>query len=126
MFTFIKRLQELSAHLKKNKGLWFSILFVVSVIGIVVSMYIIMTMADRVSQKVHHNMLSSYELKLNAKIENKHEEFKKIETVIKQNELLLGALEANNGVLSDKLKKSLNVWKRTMILYLQILLMLIW
>lgn len=108
MFTFIKRLQELSAHLKKNKGLWFSILFVISVIGIVVSMYIIMTMADRVSQKVHHNMLSNYELKLNAKIENKHEEFKKIETVIKQNEPLLAALEVNNGVLSDKFKKSLN------------------
>lgn len=108
MFTFIKRLQELSSHLKKNKGLWFTILFIISVIGIFVSMYIIMTMADRVSQKVHHNMLSSYELKLNAKIQDKHEEFKKIETIMKQNEMLLSAVESNNGVILDKLKKSFN------------------
>ncbi len=108
MFTFIKRLQELSAHLKKNKGLWFTTLFIMSVIGIFVSMYIIMTMTDRVSQKVYHSMFDNYNLKLNAKIENKQEEFKKIESVINQNEALLGAVESNNGVLLDKLKKSLN------------------
>ncbi|PNV82668.1 MAG: hypothetical protein C0627_09050 [Sulfurimonas sp.] len=108
MFTFIKRLQELLAQLKKNKGLWFTTLFVVSIIGIFVSMYIIMTMTDRVSEKVYQSMFDSYELKLNAKVENKQEEFKKIATVIQQDELLLSALEVNNTIVTDKLKKSLN------------------
>ncbi len=108
MFTFIKRLQELLAQLKKNKGLWFTTLFVVSIVGIFVSMYIIMTMTDRVSEKVYQSMFDSYELKLNAKVENKQEEFKKIATVIQLDEFLLSALEVNNTMVTDKLKKSLN------------------
>jgi len=108
MFTFIKRLQELLAQLKKNKGLWFTTIFVVSIIGIFVCMYVIMTMTDRVSEKVYQSMFDSYELKLNAKVENKHEEFKKIATVIQQDEVLLDTLKANNTIVTDKVKKSLN------------------
>jgi hypothetical protein len=108
MFTFIKRLQELLAHLKKHKGLWFTTLFVVSIIGIFISMYVIMTMTDRVSEKVYQSMFDSYELKLNTKIETKQEEFKKIAAVIAQDELLLGAIETNNIAVIEKFKKSLN------------------
>lgn len=108
MFTFIKRLQELLAHLRKHKGLWFTTLFVISVIGIFISMYVIMTMTDRVSQKVYQSMFDSYELKLNTKIETKQEEFKKIAAVIAQDELLLSAIETNNVAVIEKFKKSLN------------------
>ncbi|MGE0738116.1 hypothetical protein [Sulfurimonas sp.] len=108
MFTFIKRLQELLAHLKKHKGLWFTTLFVLSIIGIFISMYVIMTMTNRVSEKVYQSMFDSYELKLNTKIETKQEEFKKIAAVIAQDELLLGAIETNNSAVIEKFKKSLN------------------
>lgn len=108
MFTFIKRLQELLAHLKRNKGLWFTTLFAISIIGIFISMYVIMTMTDRVSEKVYQSMFDSYELKLNTKIETKQEEFKKIATVIGQDELLLGAIETNNVAVVEKFTKSLN------------------
>ena len=108
MFTFIKRLQELLAHLKKHKGLWFTTLFVLSIIGIFISMYVIMTMTNRVSEKVYQSMFDSYELKLNSKIETKQEEFKKIAAVIAQDELLLGAIETNNSAVIEKFKKSLN------------------
>lgn len=108
MFTFIKRFQEFLTHLKKNKRLWFSTLFVISVIGISISMYVIMTMTDRVSEKVYKSMFDSYELKLNSKIDTKQQEFKKIATVIGQDELLLGAIETNNVAVIEKFKKSLN------------------
>lgn len=108
MFTFIKRLQELLAHLRKHKGLWFTTLFVISVIGIFISMYVIMTMTDRVSQKVYQSMFDSYELKLNTKIETKQEEFKKIVAVIGQDAVLLSAIETNNVAVIEKFKKSLN------------------
>lgn len=108
MFTFIKRLQELLAHLRKHKGLWFTTLFVISVIGIFISMYVIMTMTDRVSQKVYQSMFDSYELKLNTKIETKQEEFKKIAAVIGQDAVLLSAIETNNVAVVEKFKKSLN------------------
>ncbi len=108
MFTFIKRLQELIAQLKKNKGLWFTTLSIISVAGIFISMYVIMTMTDRVSEKVYTSMLGSYELKLDAKVENKYDEFKKIAAIIKQDKPLLEALETNNIAVVDAFKKSLN------------------
>ena len=108
MFTFIKRLQELSAKLKKNKGLWFTILTIVSVIGIFISMYVIMTMTDRVSQKVYQSMFESYGLNLDAKVQNKQDEFKKIAAIIQQDKLLLGALETNDMASVETFKKALN------------------
>lgn len=108
MFTFIKRFQEFLSQLKKNKRLWFSTLFVISIIGISISMYVIMTMTDRVSQKVYQSMFDSYELKLNSKIESKQEDFKKIAIVIEQDKLLLRAIEANEVAVIEKFKKSLN------------------
>ncbi|MFA7499791.1 MAG: hypothetical protein WCY85_02200, partial [Sulfurimonas sp.] len=83
-------------------------LFIISIIGISVSMYIIMTMTDRVSEKVYKSMLDSYEKKLDAKVQSKHEEFKKIAAVIQQDEVLLSALEVDNTTIIDKFKKSLN------------------
>lgn len=108
MFTFIKRLQELLAQLKKNKGLWFTTLSVVSISGIFICMYIITTMTDRVSKEVYQSMSKSYEQILNVKIENKKTEFEKILVAIRQNGALLNAIENNNNIAMTAVKDFLN------------------
>lgn len=108
MFTFIKKVQELLDKLKKNKGLWFTTLSVLSIIGIMVFMYIVVTMTDRVSKKVYTNMLGAYELRLDAKIENKRDDFKKLSTLLQQNELLITSLQKNDVVSLDTITNNLN------------------
>ena len=108
MFTFIKRLQELPARLKKNKGLWFTTITTVSIIGIFVCMLTIMTMTDRVSKEVYESMASSYEKQLNASVSDKRQEFEKMLVSIRQNGILLNAIENNNVTMMNAVKNFLN------------------
>ena len=108
MFTFIKRLQELLAQLKKNKGLWFTTLSVISISGIFICMYVITTMTDRVSQEVYQSMSKNYEQILDVKIDNKRTEFQKILVAIQQNGALLNAIENNNAIAMEAVKNFLN------------------
>lgn len=108
MFTFIKRLQELMSVLKKNKGLWFTALTITSIIGILLCMYIITTMTDRVSKEVHKSMTTKYETSLNIRLEKKKLEFEKMVVSLQQNGALLGAIEKNNSVLFNSISNFLN------------------
>ncbi len=108
MFTFIKRLQELIARLKKNKGMWFTTLTVISVMGIFFCMYVITTMTDRVSKEVYASMTKNYENILNIRIENKKKEFEKLFVSIEQNGTLLGGIENNNKIMYEAISNYLN------------------
>ena len=108
MFTFIKMLQELFTKLKKNKGLWFTTLSIVSISGIFICMYIIMTMTDRVSKEVYKSMSESYERSLTVKLDNKKIEFEKILLTMQQNTTLLTAIENNNTVAMNEAKNLIN------------------
>jgi hypothetical protein len=48
MFSFIKYLQGLKEVFQKNKGLWFTTMSILSILGIIVTMYIIITMTSNV------------------------------------------------------------------------------
>ncbi len=92
MFTLIKRIQEFISNLKKNKGLWFTTITTVSIIGIAICLTIIMTMTSGVSQKVYKSMAKTYELDIKSKIDNKRDEFQKMGIAIQQSGELVTAL----------------------------------
>jgi hypothetical protein len=96
MFSFIKYLQGLKERFQRNKGLWFTTLTVVSIIGIIFTMYIITTMTSNVSEKVYQSMAKGYRLKISTLLDTKELEFKKIAAVLVENKLLLQKIEENN------------------------------
>jgi hypothetical protein len=108
MFTFIKRMQEFLAKLRKNKGLWFTTITTISIIGIFVCMYIIMTMTDRVSTEVYQSMAKTYELNLDNKLSMKQKQFYKMVIPILNNKALLNAIESNNIELMNQAKTQMN------------------
>lgn len=108
MFTFIKRLQELLSKLKKNKGLWFTTLTTVSIIGIFVCMYVITTMTDSVSKEVYKSMTKNYETLLNIRIENKQKEFQRLMVSLNQNGTLMAGIEQNNKIMFESVSNFLN------------------
>lgn len=108
MFTFIKRLQEFLAKLKKNKGLWFTTITTISIMGIFVCMYIIMTMTDRVSTEVYQSMAKTYELNLENKLSMKQKQFYKMVIPILNNRALLAAIESNNTEVMNQAKTQMN------------------
>ena len=108
MFTLIKRLQELLAIMRKNKGIWFTTLSILSISGIFVFMYIVVTMTDTVSSKVYKSMNDTYELNFNAKIANRQDDFKKLAGLLEENKLLTTAIETNDRVALDVLTNDIN------------------
>jgi len=53
MFSFIKFFQSLMNKMKRNKGLWFTLLSVISVLGVIVSMSFIKIMTKDVKHKTY-------------------------------------------------------------------------
>jgi len=53
MFSFIKFIQSILDRLKKNKGLWFTLLTIISVMGILISMTLINKMSTDVAKKTY-------------------------------------------------------------------------
>jgi len=108
MFSFIKYLQGLKERFQKNKGLWFTTITVVSIFGIIFTMYIITTMTSNVSEKVYQSMSKSYKLNVTTLFDTKEEEFKKIALVLSENEQLLQAIEESKEEDLNKFTTALN------------------
>jgi len=120
MFSFIKYLQGLKERFQRNKGLWFTTITVVSIIGIILTIYLITTMTSNVSEKVYQSMAKEYKLKVTNLLDAKQEEFKKIALVISMNDNLLQQIETNKleDIISFEtqlneqfLKQSINNYK---------------
>jgi len=120
MFSFIKYLQGLKEKFQKNKGLWFTTITVISVIGIFITLYIITTMTSNVSEKVYQSMSKGYNLKVLSLMDAKEKEFEKIALVIEGNTLLLSQIEENKetdilnfaaAMNTSFAKKSINNYK---------------
>ncbi len=108
MFGFIKFLQATIVSLKKKKGLFFSILTIASLSGIVLSMFIIMTMTSKVSNEVYSSMSSAYALSIENKINNKKNTFEKNIVMLIENKQLMNAIEKFNVVALKESKDNIN------------------
>jgi hypothetical protein len=93
VFSFIKAIQNLLSELKKKKGLWFTILTILSILGISLSMYLLSSMTSNISQEVYANMSVTYKNNLEYKFEDKQKELRKIILGLKINDTFKNNLE---------------------------------
>lgn len=96
MFSFFKFLQNTIKDLKKKKGLWFTILALLSIIGIFLSLYILMSMTENVSKDVYANISSTYNKNYKNRVNKKELNLKKLATSIKSNSLLIDNIQKND------------------------------
>lgn len=106
MFTFIKALQNFFSNLKKKKGLWFTTLTILSIIGISVSMYLLSNMTTSIAKEVYINMSSTYINNLEDKIEDKKNEYKRIILGLQTNDTFKDNL--NNKLVIDSILENYN------------------
>ena len=106
MFSFIKALQNFFSNLKKKKGLWFTTLTVLSIIGISVSMYLLSNMTTSIAKEVYINMSSTYINNLEDKIEDKKNEYKRIILGLQTNDTFKDNL--NNKLVIDSILENYN------------------
>lgn len=106
MFSFIKALQNFFSNLKKKKGLWFTTLTVLSIIGISVSMYLLSNMTTSIAKEVYINMSTTYINNLEDKIEDKKNEYKRIILGLQTNDTFKDNL--NNKLVIDSILENYN------------------
>ena len=106
MFSFIKSLQNLLSELKKRKGLWFTTLSLMSMAGILLSMYLLTTMTSSIAEKVYANMSVTYKNTLEEKIEDKQKELRKVVMGLRTNDTFKNNL--NNKQVIDPLVEAYN------------------
>ena len=106
MFSFIKALQNFFSNLKKKKGLWFTTLTILSIIGISVSMYLLSNMTTSIAKEVYINMSSTYINNLEDKIEDKKNEYKRIILGLQTNDTFKDNL--NNKLVIDSILENYN------------------
>ncbi|MDX9744095.1 MAG: hypothetical protein RBT59_09780, partial [Arcobacteraceae bacterium] len=108
MFSFIKKLQELLSRIKRNKGLWFTSISVTSISGIIIFMYIILSMTDTVKEEVYVSITGSYFKSLENILKDKKQKYVEVSEAILSNTRVLEAMGQNDMVFLDKYTTTLN------------------
>ena len=96
MFSFIKKIQELLSKLKNNKGLFFTTLSLLSISGIAIFMYIILTMTGSIKEKVYLSISQDYVKTLQNILDQKKEKYLEISKAIVINKEIMKAVSTNN------------------------------
>ena len=98
MFSFIKAIQNLLSELKKKKGLWFTLLSILSISGIFLSMYLLTSMTSNIAQEVYANMSVTYKNNLDYKFEDKQKELRSIILGLKVNDTFKNNLDNKQAI----------------------------
>lgn len=98
MFSFIKAIQNLLGELKKRKGLWFTTLTILSIIGILTSMHLLTSMTSSIAEKVYENMSVIYKSNLEERIDDKQKDLRKTVLGLRTNDTFKNNL-ANKEVI---------------------------
>ena len=106
MFSFIKGLQTLLNALKKRKGLWFTILSVMSISGIFITLYLITSVTNTASAHVYEDISHTYKKNLDVRLLDKQKDYKNIVLALKSNDNFVTNL--NNTAISDAIIKKYN------------------
>lgn len=106
MFSFIKSIQNLLAELKKRKALWFTTISIVSILGIMLSLYLLTTITSNIAKEVYENMSVTYKNTLELKLEDKQKEYSEVIVGLKSNDNFKNNL--NNKPLLDPVVDNFN------------------
>ncbi len=108
MFSFVKFLQGFLEKLRKKKGVWFTIVTITALLGIVLSIFVITTMTSSVSKEVYKSMSSDYKLKATNFSNLQLDQFRKTALVLTSNQSILNDLEKNNVSAIVKTETKIN------------------
>lgn len=82
MFSFINFIQSIVQRLKRNKGLWFSVLTVSSIAGVLISMSLINIMTSNVSHKTYMQVHRADTMQLENVLDSKYDSLLSIGSIL--------------------------------------------
>ena len=95
MFSLIKKIQELLNSLKRNKGLFFTVLSILSISGIALFMFLIMTMTSRIEKDVHDSISNNNIKSLEILLQSKKNHYKQLGNTILSEDNIINYIKSN-------------------------------
>ncbi len=96
MFSFIKWFSSLMENAKKKKGLWFTLLTTVSLMGIFASLYFVNFLVSDVAQKTYENQKNHYVLSFKNKIISQNEYTEAVALTLSKNKYIADDFFSND------------------------------
>ena len=106
MFSFIKWFGNYFENIKKNKGLWFTFLTTISLIGIFVSLYFVNFLVSDVAKKTYENQTKHYILEFKDELNQQIVSNRLIASILSKDETIGNLIFDQNS--SSKLKQKLS------------------
>jgi hypothetical protein len=108
MFSFIKWFGSFIQKVKKNKGLWFTTLTVVSLIGIFTSLYFVNFLVSNVAKKTYENQKNSYILEFKNKLSEQNQYTKSITSLLSKDSSIANLIFSDDENSTKKLTQKLH------------------
>jgi len=96
MFSLIKKLQLMLSNLKKNKGLFFTIITILSISGIVLFMYLIMTMTSSIKQDVYTSIANKSAQSIDNLLKTKKDLYNDLSKLVIVQDETINAIKSTN------------------------------
>ena len=109
MFSFIKWFGSLVERLKRNKGLWFTTLTTISLIGIFASLYFVNFLVSDVAKKTYENQKNHYVLELKNKFKEQENFIESVASVVAKDRSIANLIFNDDENSSKKLDGELKV-----------------
>ena len=108
MFSFIKWFSSFFENLKKNKGLWFTFLTVISVAGIFTSLYFVNFLVGDVAQKTYENQKNHYVLALKNKISSQNSYIDAVALVVSKDKSISNEFFSGDENSTSRIKQKVD------------------
>jgi len=108
MFSLIKKVQELFYKLKENKGLFFTILSIISISGIILFMYLIMTMTSSIKKDVYTSISNNAAQSIEGVMKSNQDLYKNLSKIVTSQNDVFNALKSINKADINNLEKKYN------------------
>ncbi len=104
MFGLVLKFQAFMERLKKNKGLWFTTLTTVAVLGMIITLYYLNSMTTRAAKNLYEATNASYFYDLDAKVGDVTQKLEISATLLAANQAFVASLAAP-ATATPQLKK---------------------
>ena len=108
MFGFIKFIQRLLERLRANKRVWFTTIFVISIVGIALSIFFLTVMTGSISKEVYKNQVSEYKLRYEALAKIKEESMQNCSLVLLNDKAFIDSISRGDMAVVEEKLQSLN------------------
>lgn len=105
MFSFIKWFSALIENTKKKKGLWFTLLTTISLIGIFASLYFVSFLVSDVAQKTYENQKNHYVLGIKNKIIMENEYTEAVALALSKNQDIAHEFFSDDSNATENIEK---------------------